>query len=121
MLQLPSCSGEVDGRRGESVLTSVSKYDPDIEYLQRTHAVEVINILFTLFKDSVEIKILKALCRNNACSLRGLARHVGVHHTNLPKHIARLADLGLIEQESIGRMRVIRLKNEYTFLSHISF
>ncbi|MEO9364554.1 MULTISPECIES: hypothetical protein [Candidatus Nitrosocaldus] len=45
--------------------------------------VKVFNVMYNLFGSSIEMRVIRALCVKGSCSLRGLARSVDIHHTNL--------------------------------------
>lgn len=85
-------------------------------YMYDIDSVKVFDAMLRLFGDSIEMKIIRVLCIKDSCSMRGLARIVGMHHTNLRRYIARLVDAGIVEWESIGNVRVIRLSSEYAFI-----
>ena len=85
-------------------------------YMYDVEANKVFNLMNNLFGHSIEMKVIKALCVNGSCSLRGIARYVGIHHTNIAKYIARMSELGIIEWEQVGRSKVIRLSSKYAFL-----
>ncbi|MEM2920676.1 MAG: hypothetical protein QXU29_07980 [Candidatus Nitrosocaldus sp.] len=88
-------------------------------YMYDVDAVKVFNAMYNLFGSSIEMKVIRALCVKGSCSLRGLARSVDIHHTNLSRYIVRMSELGIIEWEQVGRTRVIRLSSEYAFLKRL--
>ncbi len=45
--------------------------------------VKVFNVMYNLFGSSIEMRVIRALCVKDSCSLRGLSRSVDIHHINL--------------------------------------
>ncbi|GBC73335.1 hypothetical protein HRbin04_00732 [archaeon HR04] len=88
-------------------------------YMYDVEAVKVFSLMYNLFGPSIEMKVIRALCVKGSCSLRGLAKSVDIHHTNLAKYIARMSELGIIEWEQVGRTKVIRISSEYAFLKRL--
>lgn len=88
-------------------------------YMYDVNAVKVFNLMYNLFGSSIEMRVIRVLCVKGSCSLRGLARSVGIHHTNLAKYIAEMGERGVVEWEQVGRTRVIRISSEYAFLKHL--
>jgi len=86
------------------------------KYIYNIEASKVFLLLYNLFSDSIEVKILKYLSSKNSCSLRELARLVGMHHTNVSRYVSRLVEKGILEQERVGNTSIIRLNREYEFL-----
>ncbi|MCS7140707.1 MAG: winged helix-turn-helix domain-containing protein [Candidatus Nitrosocaldus sp.] len=98
----------------------VSDADVRKGYMYEIDTVRVFEIMLKLFSNSVEMNILRVLSiKDGPCSLRGLARAVGIHHTNLVKYCVKLVDAGVVEWEQVGRTRVIRLSSEYAFMRRL--
>jgi predicted transcriptional regulator len=86
------------------------------KYIYNIEASKVFMLLYNLFSDSVEVKMLKYLSVKGSCSLRELSRFVGMHHTNVRRYVSRLVEKGILEQEYVGNTSIIKLNREYEFL-----
>jgi predicted transcriptional regulator len=83
-------------------------------------ASKVFSLMYSLFSDSVEVKILRYLSiKKSSCSLREAARFVDIHHTNLSKYMSSMVEKGILEYEQVGRAKVFRLSRDYEFLKQL--
>ncbi len=61
-------------------------------------AEEFLSLVFFLLKDNNNVKILIYLSKQEEpCSLRKIARNVGLNHKNTAKYLNNLVELGLVE------------------------
>jgi len=90
------------------------------KYIYDIDTSKVFSLLYTLFSDSIEVKILRCLSiKKGSCSLREVARYVDMHHTNVSKYVSRLVEKGILEYEEVGRAKIFRLSREYEFLKRL--
>ena len=58
-------------------------------------SVDVFQIFSQIYSEDVKFRTILFLCKNNAASIRQIARHVGISHKNLAAYLDYLESKGI--------------------------
>ena len=78
-------------------------------------AKEFLSLVFFLLRDNNYVKILVYLSKQDSpCSLRKIARNIGLNHKNTSRYLNSLVELGLIEVVySASNMTLYRFSDKF--------
>jgi len=68
------------------------------------------DILESVLGSKGKTKILLVLSEYGQLNITRLLKYTGLHHKLLEKHLEELIELGLVEEERIGRLRYFSLR-----------
>lgn len=83
-------------------------------------AKKLVRFLFKVFDQDIKFRIIIALAKREALTLRELARNVGISPKNLYKYLAELNDKGIITYIEVSpRIKVYTLSRDYEWLKDL--
>ncbi len=65
--------------------------------------------LLSIFSSRGRVKILRYLLKVGEANITNIAKATKLHHHTVEKHLRKLVELGIIEEQRIGRLRIFRV------------